>query len=167
MKRTRVINDPSDLVPLIEVFSNTDHRKVYNLLNDKWYTREEFDRETGRDTNKSLDALRRGGLLESKWRMPEAGESPQMEFKTSFTSIRSGFQCSIVEFAEVIENALTQDESIRMEAERLEEEVRKGNNSLINLARILDTNPNQLKCIAKRYGRLVVKGQRLEVLNER
>ena len=167
MKRTRVINDPSDLVPLIEVFSNTDHRQVYNLLTNNWYTKEELDREIGSDTHKSLDAMRRGGLLESKWRMPEAGESPQMEFQTSFTSLRSGFQCSIVEFAEVIENALSQDESIRIEAERLEEEVRKGNNSLINLARILDTNPNQLKCIAKRYGRLVVKGQRLEVLNER
>ena len=97
MKRTRVINDPSDLVPLIEVFSNTEHRQVYNLLNDNWYTREELDLEVGRDTSKSLDALRRAGLLESKWRMPKSGESPKMEFQTSFTSIRSGFQCSIME----------------------------------------------------------------------
>jgi len=167
VKRTRVINDPSDLVPLIEVFSNNDHRQVYKLLSNNWYTKDELDQKIDRDARKSLDALRRGGLLESKWRMPEPGDSPQMEFQTSFTSIRSGFQCSITDFAEVVESALSKDESIREEAERLEDEVLKGNNSLINLARIMDTNPNQLKCIAKRYGRLTVKGQRLEVLKDR
>ena len=167
MKRTRILNDPSDLVPLIDVFSNTEHRQVYDLLTESWYTKVELDQHTGKDTRKSLDTLQHGLLLESKWRMPTPGESPEMEFHTSFTSIRVGFQCSITELAEVVDSALTQGEQLRKDAERLEDEVRKGNYSLTYLSRTLDASPNQLKCIAKRYGRISVKGQRLEVLEER
>lgn len=139
---------------------------MYDLLTEGRYTKAELDQLTGRDTRRSLDALGQGALLESQWRMPNPGDSPEMEFHTSFTSIRVGFQCSITELAEVVDSALTQEERLRHDAERLEEEVRKGNTSLINLSRTLDTTPNQLKCIAKRYGRISVKGQRMEVLKE-
>jgi len=167
LKRTKIINDAADMVPLLMVFNSRLHSQVFDEVSSGWKTKEELDEITGKDVSKSLDALRQGGLIESRWRMPEPGAQPVLEYRTSYSEVRASFQCTMKEMSEIIMIAFSLDEDLRKLAEQIEAEVDKGNASLINLARIFDRSPTFLKAVAKRSGRIVVKGQRLEIVKER
>ena len=166
VKRTKIINDAADMVPLLMVFNSRLHSQVFDEVSSGWKTKENLDEITGKDTTKSLDALRQGGLIESRWRMPEPGQQPVLEYRTSYSEVRASFQCTMKEMSEIIMIAFSMDEDLRKLAEQVEKEVERGNASLINLARIFDRSPTFLKAIAKRSGRIAVKGQRLEIVKE-
>ena len=167
VKRTKIINDAADMVPLLQVFNSRLHSQVFDEVSAGWKTKEELDTITGKDTTKSLDALRQGGLVESRWRMPEPGQPPVLEYRTSYSEVRASFQCTMKEMSELIMISFSMDEGLRKLAEDIEVEVEKGNASLINLARVFDRSPMFLKAIAKRSGRIAVKGQRLEIVKDR
>jgi predicted DNA-binding ArsR family transcriptional regulator len=167
VKRTKIINDPADLVPLLQVFNSKLHSQVFNEISTGWKTEGELAELTGKDVSKSIDALKQGGLIESRWRMPEPGESPVLEYKTSYNEVRANFQCTMKELSELIMIAFSMDESLRKMAEEMEKEIEGGNASLVNLSRIFDRSPTYLKGVAKRSHNIVVKGQRLEVTRER
>ncbi|MCD1294716.1 ArsR family transcriptional regulator [Methanocella sp. CWC-04] len=167
IKRTKIINDPSDLVPLLQVFNSKLHSQVFDELSAGWKTEEELREITGKDVIKSLDALRQGGLIENRWRMPEPGASPVMEYRTSYSEVRTNFQCTMKELSDIIMIAFSMDESLRKLSEEMEVEVLKGNASLLNLVRTFDKSPMFLKAVAKRSNRIVVKGQRFEVIKDK
>ena len=121
VKRTKIINDPADMVPLLQVFNSKLHSQVFNEISTGWKTEKELEEVTGKDVSKSLDALKQGGLIESRWRMPEQGESPVLEYKTSYNEVRANFQCSMKELSELIMIAFSMDESLRKMAEQIEQ----------------------------------------------
>lgn len=164
LKRTKIINDPADLVPLLQVFNSKLHSRVFDEITVGWKTQEELEAITGKDVSKSLDALKQGGLIESRWRMPDKGGSPVLEYRTSYSDMRTNLQCGMKDLSDVIMIAFSMDEDLRKLAEDIEKEVEKGNASLINLARTFDKSPTYLKGVAKRSARLAVKGQRIEVV---
>jgi predicted DNA-binding ArsR family transcriptional regulator len=164
VKRTKIINDPADLVPLLQVFNSKLHSQVFDEISSGWKTEEDLREITGKDVSKSLDALKQGGLIESRWRMPEPGAAPVMEYRTSYTEVRTNFQCTMKELSDIIMIAFSMDETLRKLAEDMESEIDKGNASLLNLARIFDKSPMYLKGVAKRSNRMVVKGQRIELV---
>lgn len=167
VKRTKIINDAADMVPLLQVFNSRLHSQVFDEVSAGWKTKEELDQITGKDASRSLEALKQGGLIESRWRMPEPGQQPVLEYRTSYSDVRASFQCTMKEMSEIIMIAFSTEEGLRTLADEVESEVEKGNASLINLARIFDRSPTFLKAIAKRSGRLGVKGQRLEIIREK
>jgi predicted DNA-binding ArsR family transcriptional regulator len=140
---------------------------VFNEISAGWKTERELEEATGKDVSKSLDALKQGGLIESRWRMPAPGEAPVLEYKTSYNEVRTNFQCTMKELSELIMIAFSMDESLRKLAGQMEKEIESGNASLVNLSRIFERSPTFLKGVAKRSHNLVVKGQRLEILRER
>ncbi len=167
VKRSKIINDPADLVPLLQVFNSKLHSQVFNVISAGWKTEAELQEITGKDVNKSIDALKQGGLIESRWRMPEPGESPVLEYRTSYNEVRANFQCTMKELSELIMIAFSMDESLRKLAEKMEKEIEGGNASLVNLSRIFERSPTFLKGVAKRSNNIVVNGQRLEITRER
>ena len=74
-KRTRIINDPSDLVPLLRTFGSDTHKKVFDILLADWYTEDELEKQLSIEVDESLNILKKCGLVESKWRMPEPGNN--------------------------------------------------------------------------------------------
>lgn len=164
VKRTKIINDPADLVPLLQVFNSKLHSQVFDEITGGWKTEQELEAITGKNVGKSLDALKQGGLIESRWRMPEPGNPPVLEYRTSYSEVRANFQCTMKELSDIIMIAFSMDEDLRKLAEDMEKEVDKGNSSLINLSRIFNKSPMFLKGVAKRTNYIAVKGQRLEIV---
>lgn len=165
-KRTRIVNDPSDLVPLLLSFGSKTHKKVFDAITTEWKTQSELEEIVGVDVERSLDVLRRSGLIESKWRMPEPGKKPEKEYHSSYTSVRASFQTSVEDLANLIMITFLSDDEIRDVVDAVVEEVEKGNNSINNLARTQELDNMFLRGIIKRSRRLTVKGQRVELAEE-
>lgn len=163
-KRTRIVNDPADLVPLLHSFGSAFHKKVFDEVSAGWKTRRELEEAVGADVGRSLDVLRRAGLIESRWRMPEPGKPPEKEFRSSYTSIRANFQTSVQDLANLIMITFLSEDQLRDIVDDIVEQVHKGNNSIASIARSQGLDPVFLRGIVKRSQRLTVRGQRVEVV---
>jgi predicted DNA-binding ArsR family transcriptional regulator len=167
-KRTRIINDPSDLVPLLQAFGSEAHKKVFDELSKGWRTERELsdlihDREA---VHRSVELLRKSGLVETKWRMPEAGASPEKEFHSTYSRIQASFGAPMEDLSELIRLTFMSEDELRNVTDKIRGQVTSGNTSLSNLSRELSLSQVFIRGVAKRAEGLTVRGQRVELFEE-
>jgi len=165
-KRTRIVNEPSDIVPLLRAFGSENHKKVFDCLQKDWKTDAEIEAEAGFKVNESLDLLKKSGLVESKWRMPEAGKKPEKEYHSSYSRVHLNFQCSVEDLSDLIMITFKSDGEIKNYVEIIEKEVVEGNQSMNGLQRVVDKSIMFIRGVARRSSILAVKGQRIELAAE-
>ena len=167
-KRTRIINDPSDLVPLLQAFGSSIHKRIYDELCEEWHTEKELSEMIGdgNGVHRSLEILRKSGLVESKWKMPKPGESPDKEYHSSYSRIQANFQCSMEDLSELIHLTFMSEDEFRNLTELICNLVSSGNTSLSNLSRELELSQVFIRGVAKRAEGLAMRGQRIELSEE-
>ena len=163
-KRTRIINDPSDLVPLLQAFGSDVHKKVFDELSQEWRTEKELVGLLGDDASvhRSVALLRKSGLVETKWRVPEPGASPEKEYHSTYSRVQASFGATMEDLSELISLTFMSEEELRAVTEKLQKMVNGGNNSLSNLSRELGLSQIFIRGVAKRADGLAVRGQRIE-----
>lgn len=165
-KRTRIINEPSDIVPLLRAFGSDSYKKVFDCLQDGWKTEKEIEKEVGFKPRESLDVLKKSGFVESKWRMPQPGKTPEKEYHSSYSRIQVNFQCSVEDLSDMIMVTFKSDSELRNYLDVIEREVKSGNQSMNGLQRVVDKSMMFIRAVARRSPILAVKGQRIEMLGE-
>ena len=165
-KRTRIINEPSDLVPLLRAFGSENHKKVFDNLQKDWKTEEDIEKEVGFNVRESLDILKKSGLVESKWRMPQPGKKPEKEYHSSYSRVQVNFQCTVEDLSDLIMITFKSDSEIQNILDVIEKEVVGGNQSMNGLQRVVDRSIMFIRGVAKRSPVLTVKGQRIELVGE-
>ncbi len=165
-KRTRIINEPSDIVPLLRAFGSDNHKKVFDCLQNGWKTEEDIEKDVGFKPRKSLDILKKSGFVESKWRMPQPGKTPEKEYHSSYSRVQVNFQCSVEDLSDMIMVTFKSDSELRSYVDMIEKEVKSGNQSMNGLQRVIDKSIMFIRAVARRSSILSVKGQRIEMLGE-
>ncbi|MDP2767717.1 MAG: ArsR family transcriptional regulator [Candidatus Methanoperedens sp.] len=165
-KRTRIINEPSDIVPLLRAFGSDNHKKVFDCLQNGWKTEEDIEKDVGFKPRKSLDILKKSGFVESKWRMPQPGKTPEKEYHSSYSRVQVNFQCSVEDLSDMIMVTFKSDSELRGYIDMIEKEVKSGNQSMNGLQRVIDKSIMFIRAVARRSNILSVKGQRIEMLGE-
>lgn len=166
-KRTRIVNDPADLVPLIRAFGSGVHKTVFNELSSEWMTREELEKAVSADVGESLKILQKGGLIQNRWRLPENVGVPEKEFHASYSNMRANFQCGLDELSNLIRIASSDDEEFLEIVFKIEEEIKMGNTSTVGLCRALNQNACFIRGVAKRSHKLTIRGQKLFLTEEK
>ena len=163
----RIVNDPVELVPLLLTFNVTSFKRVYDLLSRSWMTEEEIIAQVGNEEGIAdcLMILRKGNLVEEQWRMPEPGVRPVREYRATYSKFRANFQCNFTDLADLLYIAVSNDETLRGFADRIEEEIRAGNTSINDIARKYGVSGVFVRGVAKRIPHLDVKGQGLVLLD--
>jgi predicted DNA-binding ArsR family transcriptional regulator len=163
-KRTRIINDPSDLVPLLQAFGSDVHKRIFDELSREWRTERELAGLIGDEASvhRSVALLRKSGLIETKWRIPEAGASPEKEYHSTYSRIQASFGATMEDLSELISLTFMSEEELRDVTMQLQKMVGGGNNSLSNLSRELGLSQTFIRGVAKRAEGLAVRGQRIE-----
>ncbi|MGP8321050.1 MAG: ArsR family transcriptional regulator [Methanosarcinaceae archaeon] len=165
-KRTRIINDPSELVPFLRIFGSRTHKNVFDVLSTKWMTEEDLEEFMGSDVSNSIRILKKGGLIESQWRMPEPGKTPAMEYHTSYFRVQTNFQCSFEDMSNIVMLAFKPYEDFQESIGQLEKLVLEGNQSMNSLVRALNLSPLYIRSLARRSNKLMVMGQRLKPIED-
>lgn len=165
-KRTRIINEPSDIVPLLRAFGSDNHKKVFDCLQNGWKTEEEIEKDVGFKSYESLDILKKSGFVESKWRMPQPGQMPEKEYHSSYSKVQVNFQCTVEDLSDMIMVTFKSDNEIRNYIDLIEKEVKSGNQSMNGLQRVVDKSIMFIRAVARRSNILLVKGQRIELFGE-
>jgi len=166
VRRTRIISDPADFVPLLRIFLFAEYRKLLEELSDGWKTEDELRAKLGEDVKEGLHILMRSGLLESRWRMPEPGKKPEREYHTSYSNVIANFQCSLKEFADLVDVAYMDDKQFEYLEKPIMDLISAGRNSLNVVSKTLDLSIVSLKAIVKRSHKMCIRGQKIEMVKK-
>ncbi|BDC35913.1 ArsR family transcriptional regulator [Candidatus Methanoliparum sp. LAM-1] len=158
-QRVKIISNPTDLVPILYIFNSALHRSVYNELLRGWKTEKELEEIIRMDINKSIELLKAGHLISGRWRTPERGEKPEMEYTAIYSKIKADFQSNFSDLAEIIDIAIMDDETFEEYETKVIKKISKNKKSVNEICRELDYPLYFLKGLLKRSLLLDLRGQ--------
>jgi predicted DNA-binding ArsR family transcriptional regulator len=118
MMRTKVVNDSTDLIPLLRAFDSKSKKEIFNELLNGWKTMSEIVDKYGGDGEDVLDVFDRMKLVETKWTTPDEGVDgkPQKKYRSYYSAFNINISCPINEISEIFTVAsLDQEEFEKLE----------------------------------------------------
>ena len=121
MMRTKVVNDSTDLVPLLRAFDNKTKKEVFNELLLDWKPLSEIKEKYGDVGEDALEYFDKMKLVETKWTTPEEGikGKPQKKYRSYYSAFNINISCPVNEISEIFTVASLN----RNEFEKLEDQI--------------------------------------------
>ncbi|MCS7121701.1 MAG: ArsR family transcriptional regulator [Archaeoglobaceae archaeon] len=167
VKRTKLVNDVVDLIPILHLISVESYRKVYNALLEKWWTLNELKENFGEGYMDTLKILKQAGMLEVRWRMPsDPGGKPEKEYHVSYTHINASFYVSFSELNKVLDVVFMPEDELEKYVQMMIKEIEAGRMSVAHICKSLNLDSLFVRAIAKRSLRLMLKGQIVEIAKD-
>lgn len=163
MLRTKVVNDSTDLIPLMRAFDTNVKKEVFKEIQTDWKPLSEIREKYGEHGEKALEIFDRMKLVETRWTTSEEGISgkPQKKYRSFYSAFNINISCPVNEISEIFTVAsLDQNEF-----QKLEEEIYEflGNDGKFSstVAEHIKLSPLALKSVVKRSNILENKGLKL------
>lgn len=163
MMRTKVVNDSTDLIPLLRAFDSKTKKEVFNELLTDWKNLSEIKEKYGDEGEVALDIFDKMKLVETKWTTSEEGINgkPQKKYRSYYSSFSINISCPVNEISEIFTVAsLNQNEFESLEDDIYSfvgEDGKFGN----MVAESFDISNLALKGLVKRSNRFCYKGLKL------
>jgi predicted DNA-binding ArsR family transcriptional regulator len=121
MLRTKVVNDSTDLVPLLRAFDNKTKKQVFNELLGDWKPLSEIKDKYGDDGRDALEYFDKMKLVETKWTTSEEGieGKPQKKYRSYYSAFNINISCPVNEISEIFTVASLNNR----EFEKLEDQI--------------------------------------------
>ncbi len=163
-QRTRIINDPAELVPLFQAFSSERHMEIFRRISDGWISEEELEDSFGDEFRSSVKLFKSAGLVKSNWGRGENG--PVKEYATSYSDFRANFDCSIEDIAELVTISLESEAVLDNREGRIREHLREngGRMRMDDISDDLSISSIGVRAIVKRSEDLRFHGNKGELL---
>jgi len=103
MMRTKVVNDSTDLVPLLRAFDNKIKKEVFTELLQDWKPTSEIIDKFGDEGADALEYFDKMKLVETKWTTPEDGIEgrPQKKYRSYYSAFNINISCPVNEISEI------------------------------------------------------------------
>jgi len=103
MMRTKVVNDSTDLVPLLRAFDNNTKKEVFNELLGEWRPLSEIKEKYGDGGEEALEYFDKMKLVETKWTTPDEGIDgrPQKKYRSYYSAFNINISCPVNEISEI------------------------------------------------------------------
>jgi predicted DNA-binding ArsR family transcriptional regulator len=101
--RTKVVNDSTDLVPLLRAFDNKTKKEVFNELLLDWKPTSEILEKYGDEGTVALEYFDKMKLVETKWTTPDEGidGKPQKKYRSYYSAFNINISCPVNEISEI------------------------------------------------------------------
>jgi len=163
MMRTKVVNDSTDLVPLLRAFDTKIKKEVFNDLLLDWKPLSEIIDKYGEGGEEAVEFFDKMKLVETKWTTPEDGINgrPQKKYRSYYSAFNINISCPVNEISEIFTVAsLNQHEFEDLEKQIYDfvgDEGKFGN----MVAETFDLSNLSLKGLVKRSDKFCYKGLKL------
>ncbi len=103
MMRTKVVNDSTDLVPLLRAFDTKIKKEVFNDLLLDWKPLSEIIEKYGDDGEEAVELFDKMKLVESKWTTSQDGINgkPQKKYRSYYSAFNINISCPVNEISEI------------------------------------------------------------------
>ena len=160
--RIKVVNDVSDLVPILRAVGSPLRLKVVQRLGEEWLTLEDNEREFGEEGSRALAFFEKLRLIDTRWVAREGRKQPDKSYHFYYSTININTTSPLAEISEVLAIAtMPQKEYEKLES-RIHAAVGADGRFFSDVAEELKMSPTRLKALVKRSEKLEYRGHRIE-----
>ncbi|MEM2944115.1 MAG: ArsR family transcriptional regulator [Methanomassiliicoccales archaeon] len=161
MNRIKVINDPSDLVPMLRAVDTKIKREVLKEVTLDWRTSKEIEEKFGPEGKDALKFFEKMKLVETKWQSV-SGAPPDKAYRTYYTSFHINASWPVYEISDVLAVAMMPEEEFDAIEKKILDLVGIDGKFAGDIAEALGITSTMLKSIVKRSVKLDYRGHRIE-----
>ena len=164
MTRIKVVNEPSDLVPMLLAVQTSIRRKVLDALFREWLTLKDVEKKYGRKGREALILFEKMKLVEVRWQSAEPGATPEKAFHTYYTSFHINASCPVNEMCDILSAVIMPDKDFSKLENKILRFVGKEGKFAGDVAEKMQLTPTMLKSVVKRSTKVEYRGHRIEKL---
>jgi len=160
--RIKVVNDVSDLVPILRAVDSPVKLKLVQRLGESWLTLEDVVTEFGREGEKALAFFEKLRLIDTRWVAREGRKQPDKSYHFYYSTINISTTSPLQEISEVLAIAMMPPKEYTRLEEKIFAAVGPDGRFFSDVAEELGMSPTRLKGIVKRSEKLEYRGHRIE-----
>ncbi len=165
MNRIKVINEPSELVPMLRSVDTPVKRDVLKEVTLEWKTAEEIESKYGREGREAIIFFEKMKLVETRW-APQNDGYPVKSYHTYYTSFSINAQWPVYEISDVLTAAMMDDEEYGAIEAKIIEQVGKEGRFSGDVAEALGLSTTMLRSLVRRSVKVDYRGHRIEPIPE-
>ena len=162
MHRIKVVNDVSDLVPILRAVDSPMKLKLVQRLGEQWLTLEDVQHEFGREGEKALAFFEKLRLIDTRWVAREGRRQPDKSYHFYYSTININTTSPLAEISEVLAIATMGAKEYAKLEQRIHDAVGPEGRFFSDVAEELGMTPTRLKGLVKRSEKLEYRGHRIE-----
>jgi len=165
MNKIKVINEPSELVPMLRAVDTPIKREVLKEVTMEWRTAKEIEDKYGADGKEALKFFEKMKLVETRWQ-PSGGQRPEKAYHTYYNQFHINASWPVYEISDVLSVAMMPEEEFETIETKILAQVGKEGKFAGDVAEALGITSTMLKSLVKRSVRLDYRGHRLELVKD-
>jgi predicted DNA-binding ArsR family transcriptional regulator len=162
MHRIKVVNDVSELVPILRAVDTPVKLKLVQRLAESWLTEEDVLREFGPDGAKALTFFEKLKLIDTRWVAREGRRTPDKSYHFYYSTININTTAPLQEVSEILAIASMSPREYEKLEKRIYDAVGDAGRFFSDVAEELGMTATRLKGLVKRSDKLEYRGHRIE-----
>jgi len=160
--RIKVVNDVSDLVPILRAVDSPLKLKLVHRLGESWLTLEDVKAEFGAEGVKTLAFFEKLRLIDTRWVAREGRKQPDKSYHFYYSTININTTSPLAEISEVLAIATMPLREYSKHEAKIYDAVGTEGRFFSDVAEELGMSPTRLKGLVKRSEKLEYRGHRIE-----
>ena len=160
--RIKVVNDVSDLVPILRAVDSPVKLKLIHRLGESWLTPDDVEREFGKEGARALEFFEKLRLIDTRWVAREGRRQPEKSYHFYYSTININTTSPLAEISEVLAIAMMNLKEYGKLEEKIHVAVGPEGRFFSDVAEELGMSPTRLKGLVKRSEKLEYRGHRIE-----
>lgn len=165
MNRIKVINEPSELVPMLRSVDTPVKRDVLKEVTLEWKTADDIEKKFGQEGRDAIVFFEKMKLVETRW-LSVNGGYPEKSYHTYYTSFNINAQWPVYEISDVLAAAMMNEDEYSEIESKILSEVGKGGRFSGDVAEALGLSSTMLKSLVRRSVKMDYRGHRIELIRE-
>ncbi len=162
MHRIKVVNDLSELVPILRAVDSPVKLKLVQRLGDSWLTSDDILTEFGKEGVKALAFFEKLKLIDTRWVAREGRRAPDKSYHFYYSTININTTAPLSEVSEILSIASMEDREYAKVEKTIYDAVGEAGRFFSDVAEELGMSPTRLKGLVKRSDKLEYRGHRIE-----
>jgi len=163
MNKIKVINDPSELAPMLRAVDTPVKRDVLKEITLEWRTIEDIEKKFGPEGKEAIMFFEQMKLLENRWVMTPGAKQPIKAYHSFYTSFHINAQWPIYEISDVLVAAMMSDEDYAVIEEKILAELGdSGQTYFGDVVEKFGMTATMLKSLVRRSVKMNLRGHVIE-----
>lgn len=166
MRHIKVINEATELVPMLMALNTPVKRDVFDEIVRDWHTLSEIEERYGPEGRDALLFFEKAKLVDTQWQIND-NKQKEKAYRSYYNSYHIQASCPISEISDILTVAIMGDDEFEKYENDIVEAVKAANGEMYvgELLEALNISDTMLKSIIKRSSVLDYRGLRVGYFN--
>ncbi|MCI4363357.1 MAG: ArsR family transcriptional regulator [Thermoplasmata archaeon] len=164
--RIKVVNEISELVPILRAVDTPVKLRLLQSLSDTWLTFEDVERDFGKEGAKALTLFEKLKLVDTRWVAREGRKTPDKSYHSYYSTININTTAPLNEISEILAIANMPDKAYTKLEAQIFIAAGDAGRFFSDIAEELGMSGTRLKGLVKRSDKLEYRGHRIERLHD-